>query len=96
MKRILNYFRQQKQPKTAVVAKERLQIIIAHERGRSRREDFLSTLQQELVLVVAKYLNLDAEKVREHVKFDLAYSDEHSVLELNIAIPEQELPKTEG
>ncbi len=39
------------------MAKERLQIIISHERGKkNNRTDFLTLLQQELVAVIAKYL----------------------------------------
>lgn len=91
MKRVINYFRQNRKPNSAALAKERLQIIIAHERGQSKRDDFLSTLQSEIVSVIAKYLNLDTEKVREQVKFDLAHRGEHSVLELNITIPDQEI-----
>ena len=41
--------------KTAGVAKERLQIILAHERSaRSPRPDYLPALQKELIVVIAK------------------------------------------
>lgn len=89
MKRLLNYFREYGKPKTAQLAKERLQIIIAHERGQNNREDFLSNLQQEIVSVIAKHLKLDAHQVNQQVKIDMARSGEHSVLELNITIPDQ-------
>ncbi|MFN7096659.1 MAG: cell division topological specificity factor MinE [Gammaproteobacteria bacterium] len=91
MKRLLNYFRSSPKPNSAALAKERLQIIIAHERGQNKRDDFLSTLQSEIVSVIARYLNLDTEKVKEQVRFDLAHRGEQSVLELNITIPEQEI-----
>ena len=42
--------------KTASVAKERLQIILAHERsGRDSRPNYLPQLQRELVEVISKY-----------------------------------------
>ena len=47
----LDYFRgrRQEQPATASAAKERLQIVLAHERIGRTREDFLPKLQQENV-----------------------------------------------
>ena len=45
--------------KTASVAKERLQIILAHERGgRARRPDYLPALQRELLAVISKYVSI--------------------------------------
>ena len=61
----LDYFRgrRQEQPATASAAKERLQIVLAHERIGRTREDFLPKLQQELVAVVARYVAIDPGKV---------------------------------
>ena len=96
MKRIINYFRQQSRKSTypvhsAALAKERLQIIIAHERGQENRENFLSNLKEELITVLAKHLKIDREKVSNQIKMDLDHRKEHSVLELNITIPGQEV-----
>ncbi len=45
-------------PKTASIAKERLQLIIAHERNESNNTpDFLPALQQELMAVISKYVS---------------------------------------
>ena len=42
-------------PKTANIAKERLQLIIAHERsGLNSKPDFLPALQRELIAVISK------------------------------------------
>lgn len=90
MKRILNYFRPNAAQNTASMAKERLQIIIAHERGQNNRENFLANLQEELLAVIAKYLKIDTAKVGEQIKFDIAHRGEHSVMELNITIPDQD------
>jgi cell division topological specificity factor len=86
MKRLIDYFRNPKQS-SAALAKERLQIIIAHERNGSGRDDLLATLQQELVAVIAKHLKLDPAAVKEQVKLDVAKEGEHSILELNITLP---------
>jgi cell division topological specificity factor len=72
--------------KTAVVAKERLQIILAHERaGRNANSpDYLPALQEELLAVIAKYIHVD----RDMIKVQLEKHGDYEVLELNIMLPE--------
>ncbi len=70
---------------TASIAKERLQIIVSHERTRlSNGPDYLPMLQKELIEVIAKYVRID----RDQVKVELDRNGDHSVLELNITLPE--------
>ncbi|CAN7402907.1 cell division topological specificity factor [Pseudorhodoferax aquiterrae] len=72
--------------KTANVAKERLQIILAHERG-SRgglKPDMLQELQRELVAVISKYVAVN----QEHIKVNLERQDTLEVLEVKIELPE--------
>ena len=54
--------------KTANVAKERLQIILAHERsGRNAAEpDYLPALQRELIAVISKYIKIDPADIKVH------------------------------
>jgi cell division topological specificity factor len=52
---------------TASAAKERLQIVLAHERIGRTREDFLPKLQMELVAVVARYVAIDPGRVNVSV-----------------------------
>ena len=52
---IIDFFRARKKAPTASVAKERLQIIVAHERGQRDEPDYLPALQKELVDVIRKY-----------------------------------------
>ena len=69
MRRLFKYFRKDVNP-SAALAKERLQIIISHERiHSSNRANLLSCMQQELVEVIAKHLKIDTHKVRDQVKF---------------------------
>ena len=83
---ILDYFRTNKKT-SANIAKERLQIIIAHERKqRSGSVINIQELQQKLVDVIAEYLHIDHEKV----KIQLERDEERSVLELNVTLPESE------
>ena len=72
--------------KTASVAKERLQIILAHERsGRNADEpDYLPALQRELVEVISKYIKINAEDI----KVQLDRQDNLEVLEVKIELPE--------
>ncbi|HMS05164.1 MAG TPA: cell division topological specificity factor MinE [Burkholderiaceae bacterium] len=72
--------------KTASVAKERLQIILAHERaGRNAAEpDYLPALQQELVAVISKYVRINPQDI----KVNLERQDNLEVLEVKIELPE--------
>ncbi|HCJ50776.1 MAG: cell division topological specificity factor MinE [Gallionellaceae bacterium CG1_02_56_997] len=83
---LLNYLRGNEK-KTASVAKERLQIILAHERaGRgTATPDYLPALQEELMAVIAKYIHID----RDSLKVQLDKHDQYDVLELNITLPEK-------
>ena len=82
---ILNIFRKQKSTTTASIAKERLQIIVAHERGNRNGPEYLPALQREIIDVIAKYVNIDKEKVL----VSLQNSGDCAILELNVTLPEQ-------
>ena len=71
--------------KSATVAKERLQIILAHERSsRSSSPDSLPALQRELLAVVTKYVAIHPNDVKVH----LERHDNLEVLEVKIELPE--------
>jgi len=72
--------------KTASVAKERLQIILAHERSSrgSKRPDYLPELQRELIAVISKYVSIKAEDIKVH----LEKQDDLEVLEVKIELPD--------
>ena len=73
--------------KTASVAKERLQIILAHERtGRGAgSSDYLPALQRELVAVISKYVSVRPDDIKVH----LERQDNLDVLEVKIELPEK-------
>ncbi|OQY17844.1 MAG: cell division topological specificity factor MinE [Desulfobacteraceae bacterium 4572_35.1] len=71
---------------TASVAKERLQIIVAHERNHAASLDFLPQLQQDILRVVRNYISIDEEQV----KLSLDSSGDVEVLELNISLSDQD------
>ncbi len=72
--------------KTASVAKERLQIILAHERiGRNAGEpDYLPALQRDLLEVIGRYIKINPEDI----KVQLDREDNLEVLEVKIELPE--------
>ena len=73
--------------KTASVAKERLQIILAHERsGRNAGQpDYLPALQRELVAVISKYIKINTDDI----KVQLDRQDNLDVLEVKIELPDR-------
>ena len=75
-----------KRQKTAAIARERLQIILAHERdGRTgSKPDYLPALQRELLEVISKYVAVN----QDDIKVQLERQDNFEVLEVNIVLPE--------
>ncbi|GEO99098.1 cell division topological specificity factor MinE [Methylobacterium haplocladii] len=49
---------------SANTARERLQLIIAHERSENGRPDLVITLREEILAVIAKHVKVDADKVQ--------------------------------
>lgn len=80
--KIVQYFH--KPQPTAKTAKERLQIIIAHERNECNKPDYLASLQKDLLDVIAKYVSINKDDVK--VEFE---RNQHgcSILELNVTLP---------
>ncbi len=81
-----DYFKS-KNKSTASVAKERLQIIVAHERTQRDQPDYLPALQRDLVQVISKYVPISEDMVA----VSLDKNDDCAVLELNITLPEEEI-----
>lgn len=86
-----DYFRSSKTTNSALVAKERLQILVAHERSaKSRhRPSYLPQLQQELLQVVKRYIAVDDDAIT--VKFE--QDEEQETLEVNIILPDEQSRK---
>ena len=72
--------------KTASVAKERLQIILAHERsGRNASEpDYLVDLQRDLIAVISRYIKINPNDIKVHME----RQDNLDVLEVKIELPD--------
>lgn len=79
---LLKLFR--KTPSSANVAKERLRIIVAQERGARGSPDYLPLLRRELLEVIHKYVNVDPSSVQVSV----GHEEGQEVLEFSVALPE--------
>ena len=79
---IFDFFRAKRDPQTASVAKERLQIVLAHERANREAPEFLPNLQQELLDVVRRYVEVDEDVI----KVALGHEGDTSLLEINIEL----------
>ena len=73
-----------KKKTSAAAAKERLQLLISHERQNRRGPDFLPNLQRDILDVVKKYVAIRDD----HVSVRLDRAGDASVLELNVTLPE--------
>jgi cell division topological specificity factor len=72
--------------RSASIARERLQIVLSHQRVEGGDEDFLPKLRNELLIVISKYVKIDADQIN----VQLQRSESCSVLELNITLPTEE------
>jgi cell division topological specificity factor len=82
---ILRYLR--RRSATASVAKERLQIIISHERSQRSAPDYLPKLQEEILAVIAKYIPINKDQVTVNVE----RLGDSAVFELNVTMPDEAL-----
>jgi cell division topological specificity factor len=68
---------------SAPVARERLQILLAHERIARSQPDLLGILREEILAVISRHVSFEPDKVR--IKLDRGKS--MSTLEVDIEIP---------
>ena len=70
---------------SAPVARDRLQILLAHERAASAagRSDLAAVLREEILAVIAKHVAIDGEKV----KISMERGNAVSMLEIDVELP---------
>ena len=88
---LFDFFKQNR-PSSASIAKERLQIIVAHRRSQGSQPQFLETMKQEILEVVKKYFAIDLEDISA----DFSRKGETEMLELNINLHSKESPAEES
>ncbi|MFU0507240.1 cell division topological specificity factor MinE [Pseudaminobacter sp. NGMCC 1.201702] len=77
---IFNFFGKKS---SAPTARERLQVLLAHERSSAGHSDLVAVLREEILAVIAKHVQVDRDKV--NVKMDRG--EQVSTLEVDIEIP---------
>ena len=68
---------------TAPVARERLQVLLAHERMAAGHSELLTVLREEILAVIAKHVTVDRDKV--NIKLDRGA--DVSTLEIDVEMP---------
>jgi len=83
---LLAYFRKNEPKKgSAKLAKDRLQIIVAHEHSSAMSPSYLPEMQREIVAVIRKFMDISNKDVK--CEFSDKADDDMSVLEVNITLP---------
>jgi len=89
---LLDFFRAKRAKASADTARDRLQIVLAHERISRDGDDFLPRLQKELMEVIPRYVAVDQNKAV--VKLDRG--EDVSTLEIEIELPSTRPPPKRG
>jgi cell division topological specificity factor len=79
----MNLFRFFRSRQSAPVARDRLQVLLSHERTIAGGSDLVAILREEILAVIKKHVSVDSDKVQ--VKMDRG--DSVSMLEVDIEIP---------
>lgn len=89
---MLNFLRRPRQASSAESAKERLQILLSHERTDRSSPEYLPMLQRDILEVIQRYMRVGDDGV----DIKLERGDELSTLEINIELPEQGTIRARG
>ncbi|MET4697821.1 cell division topological specificity factor [Constrictibacter sp. MBR-5] len=80
---LLSLFRRHQEKTPAAAAKDRLTILLSHERSDLTRPDYLPMLQKDIIAAIRKYVDVDDNKV--DVKLERA--EGMAMLEVDIELP---------
>ena len=86
---LLDYFKISN-ASSASLAKERLQIIVAHEKTSRNQPSYLPQMQKELLEVIRKYINVGQDAISVSFEQD----EDQETLELNIVLPDLPIKNT--
>lgn len=79
----MSIFRLFSRQSSAPTARERLQVLLAHERASAGHSDLVALLREEILAVIAKHVQVDRDKV----KVTMDRGDQVSTLEIDVEIP---------
>lgn len=80
---LFGFLRRAQPPSSAQTAKDRLQIILAHERQDRTQPDYLPLLQKDILAVIRKYVEVANDKVQMRLQRE----ERISTLEIEIELP---------
>lgn len=80
---LLRFFRRAPRPQTAPAARERLQILLTHERSSGSQPDLVAILREEILAVVGKHVKIDPDAVEVR----LERGRDISTLEIEVEVP---------
>jgi cell division topological specificity factor len=81
--KLFDYFVRPKAPSSAQTAKDRLQILLAHERQDRSQPEYLPLMQKDILDVIRKYIEVASDKVEVR----LQRGDRMATLEIGIELP---------
>jgi cell division topological specificity factor len=73
---------------SAPVARDRLQVLLQHERSAVGNNDLIARLHEEILAVIAKHVEVDRDKVQ--IKLDRG--SVASTLEIDVEVPSPAMP----
>ncbi|HEV3373100.1 MAG TPA: cell division topological specificity factor MinE [Xanthobacteraceae bacterium] len=79
----MSMFRLFRRASSAPVARERLQILLAHERGARGQSDLLAILREEILAVIEKHVPI----ARDNVQIKMDRGEAVSLLEIDVEVP---------
>lgn len=81
---LIDYLLGKNKKTSASQAKDRLQILLAHERSQAKTPAYLPKMREEILQVIAKYIDIN------EADFQISLDEEQGfeVLELNVVLPD--------
>ena len=79
----MSMFRLFRRQSSAPIARERLQILLAHERGVRGQSDLLAILREEILAVIEKHVPIE----RDNVQIKMDRGEAVSILEIDVEVP---------
>ena len=89
---LFSFFRNRGDDGSAKLAKDRLQVLIAHERTDRNGPDYLPQLKQDILEVIKRYVKVGDESLT----VQLETQADCDILELNITLPEDGAERRTG
>ena len=89
---MLGFFRRPRQASSADTAKDRLQILLSHERAGRASPEYLPLLQRDILEVVQRHMRVGGDSV----DIKLERGEDLSTLEINIELPGSRMLEARG